>query len=785
MAEGHEPPNSSSFSGQRASQDAYQHNGHIYNTSHNNYYAQSEQQKREQRVDASSTEGVQRQRIQDLGRAAYEGQAARVRRLIRLDDSLVDSADELGLTATHHAALGGHEDVVEELYKAGADINTGGYSGTPLCLAALKSQAGVVKLLLKHKANARRVTSLGTAFHCAAYAGSLECMNLLLGTDADSNVATFVAIEYLESIYYENVSPVPDKKSRRDLYGPWGRGTPAAWKGTNRLQVNSLDKAIPAFLSIWSGNNSEAMLKLLGRPTLLRPYLWDNITHCSIHWDDMRGFGARQTVASVAVLRNDSTLLDLILQKIESHWPDLKSYLNDEPGLSDGQFKTALQLAAMHGNADMVRVLCHHGADVNFQSCGTSAMSLALKYQNTRCVQVLQEFGACVDSEEPSTRLAVLSRVHSGDNIRSESLDRVSTAMAGDGDGGTKRRVRSPGLPLRARDAPSSHSPSGDNARPKSSDHVGTAVESDEDWEDNLFARSPRPHQLRSTYKRPTDDSLDFSKEPCERLETAQEAGYQPEGNAGTSSTPRPPGHFSSTSECESEGRTHSGQGHRSRSLNHAGTVMAGDKNRQDSRHVEASLPLESCLKSPTNDNLNPYKKPQAALGSFHTRKDKTSASSIPSHFDKPGSITFGDKIITFGDGHVKVCEYGPGPWKGFSGVTISHRGFTAFYEKPQAALSFSHLFGATAGCTSKRYNLEGCRTTYPSGRTITGGRSRLHRSHYGLLVRVVCNCSTTLDACEHDYKNNAHLQKWVKDTEGDLGHLPPYGFSSWIGDHP
>ena len=56
-----------------------------------------------------------------LIKAAHEGHAETVSRLLQAPEIDPSIADEHGLNALHHAAMGGHQQIVRELLGAGAD----------------------------------------------------------------------------------------------------------------------------------------------------------------------------------------------------------------------------------------------------------------------------------------------------------------------------------------------------------------------------------------------------------------------------------------------------------------------------------------------------------------------------------------------------------------------------------------------------------------------------------------------------------------------------------------
>jgi ankyrin repeat protein len=61
--------------------------------------------------------------FEKLIEAAESGNASEVRAIVQRHAELVHQRDELGATPLHHAAFGGHREVVEALVEHGADVN--------------------------------------------------------------------------------------------------------------------------------------------------------------------------------------------------------------------------------------------------------------------------------------------------------------------------------------------------------------------------------------------------------------------------------------------------------------------------------------------------------------------------------------------------------------------------------------------------------------------------------------------------------------------------------------
>lgn len=96
-----------------------------------------------------------------------------------------NNIDENERTCLHWTAQLGLVDIAALLIKYGASVDAQAKEGrTPLYMAAVNKHHGMVKLLLQNRADTR-ATGMNNNFplHEAAYAGSVECINLLLDVD--------------------------------------------------------------------------------------------------------------------------------------------------------------------------------------------------------------------------------------------------------------------------------------------------------------------------------------------------------------------------------------------------------------------------------------------------------------------------------------------------------------------------------------------------------------------------------------------------------------------------
>jgi ankyrin repeat protein len=98
--------------------------------------------------------------FEKLIEAAKHGNAGEVRAIAHGHPDLINQRDELGATALHHAAFGGHSDVVRALVEQGADVNARDdeFRGTPAgwAIEYLREMGGLLGIELDDFAHAIR-----------------------------------------------------------------------------------------------------------------------------------------------------------------------------------------------------------------------------------------------------------------------------------------------------------------------------------------------------------------------------------------------------------------------------------------------------------------------------------------------------------------------------------------------------------------------------------------------------------------------------------------------------
>lgn len=121
--------------------------------------------------------------------AAMAGDVAAVRSLLK-SGADVNAAQGDGMTALHHAALSGNDEMAEVLLYAGANVyatsRLGGY--TPLHLASRRGHAALIDRLVKGGADPDNATATGTTpLMFASASGHVDAVKQLLAHGADVN----------------------------------------------------------------------------------------------------------------------------------------------------------------------------------------------------------------------------------------------------------------------------------------------------------------------------------------------------------------------------------------------------------------------------------------------------------------------------------------------------------------------------------------------------------------------------------------------------------------------
>ena len=158
----------------------------------------------------------------------------------------VDALDEHGMGLLHAAAHGGRLRVAKELLKRGAIVDmwqnyNGGAAITPLMVAALKGQDGVVRLLLEHKAIVDLQTVDGdTALLYAAGEGHQESVHELLWAGASTELRNQEGSTALEMAEYEGHTATAELLSEHTAKLPAAVATPTPNLLGRRVRIEGL-----------------------------------------------------------------------------------------------------------------------------------------------------------------------------------------------------------------------------------------------------------------------------------------------------------------------------------------------------------------------------------------------------------------------------------------------------------------------------------------------------------------------------------------------------------------
>jgi len=248
--------------------------------------------------------------------------------------------DYLGDTPLIAAAGGGHAEIVRMLLAAGAPVNAANHDqSTALMAAALSGDDKLVKLLLDAGAEVNAKDKEGeTALFGAVRYGRLDIVRLLLDAGADPNVSNQLPVNEADSgytplMYAAKRGVVPNSPSVQDwlaivkaLLAKGGNPDARSARGTTALSV-AQDY----------GNQDIAKLLLQG--------------------------GAKEVLTYKGLSLNDA----LLMAAGHGDAKEVKESLNAgaDPEAASSAGVTPLLAAVYGGNAEAVRAVVEHGAQVN------------------------------------------------------------------------------------------------------------------------------------------------------------------------------------------------------------------------------------------------------------------------------------------------------------------------------------------------------------------------------------------------------------------------------------
>jgi ankyrin repeat protein len=363
-------------------------------------------------------------------RACGQGRSSVALDQLREQGAEIDYRDRVNCTPLHHAAFEGRLDTVRYLIAAGADLHAADlFFGTPLCLAAIKGHLAVVNLFVESNVNLNQdCEHLGTAAHAACAGGNMAVVKVLADNGANFKAQAWVS-GVLDAIVEKGYRTVWDFPAYRQLSLCTKAARLLALASPGAVAVGSRNTAVVEFcLDLAQGLSINevvegAMFADISRTAIMGQKTGVNLTMVAVGELDpqmlslvlTRGCDAtsfcseRESALSAAVqcskndvgfepclrlllqhgsninARHDEEATVLMLAMRQATGPARAQILIDmgaSVNLVDAKGETALMHAVRHSPTETrgqcVRLLCHHGADVNAKnSSGRTALDLA------------------------------------------------------------------------------------------------------------------------------------------------------------------------------------------------------------------------------------------------------------------------------------------------------------------------------------------------------------------------------------------------------------------------
>ncbi|PNF22682.1 Transient receptor potential channel pyrexia [Cryptotermes secundus] len=311
--------------------------------------------------------------------------------------TLLESGDEAGLVNHSHgqttglliASWKGNTHMLTRLLDAGASTCVTDAEGrTPLHLAACARDAGCVNILLEHEASVQVWDShhRATPLHCAASAGNLTSLRLILKAGADVNAG----LTGRSALHYAVQSSAIDC-ARELLKAGANPNTPQVYTETPLHVAAAMGSAVCVRLLLEHGANVRVQFGPQ-KTTALHLAAEDENAECSkLLLDAGAEINAQndrhQTPLHIAALSQSGEILELLLQR------------GADPNAEDTDGRTPLHSAIVkiYRSCECVRLLLDAGAKVNKPDAfGYTPLHIAALNEISSCVYLLLTYGGDV-----------------------------------------------------------------------------------------------------------------------------------------------------------------------------------------------------------------------------------------------------------------------------------------------------------------------------------------------------------------------------------------------------
>lgn len=322
--------------------------------------------------------------------AVQEGNLARVKELIEVDNTNLDIEDDRMFTPLNWAVTSGHLEIFMYLLNLGADINTVDIDGSNLLINATGGgNLDIVKFLIEEKGfDVNFVDNNGfTPFHSGAGSGNVELLKYLIDKGANIHTTTNIgAIPMVNAVFSDSLAAVEylfELGCEYDVPNQWNVYPVhyAAYKGNIDVMKNFMERDVDIY-KVTMNRETPFFWAVVGRRFAMADFLLENGVDINT-----KVIGGVTALHSAYKLRMES--LEYLLEK----GADITAI--------DSIGNTVLHTAVWSQRDEIVLKLIENGVDVNaVNHNGATALVNACNRDSLDVIQVLLDNGATLEVGE-------------------------------------------------------------------------------------------------------------------------------------------------------------------------------------------------------------------------------------------------------------------------------------------------------------------------------------------------------------------------------------------------